>query len=572
MSNWWDNGIKGNSMSNNFAVSTGLGRAMPDTTYTTLKIDNPSIIGSVPLKETLDTDTSTYLLLTTESGTQIYAIVNSTYSSETTQRYRPEEMVHIVYHNISFKLKKGGTELSFGTTYGLPSYIAGDPNPYNNKLRTGLSERLAVTYRFDDAYPAAKESAVSQLICVASNDGIDFYELGYEGTQRVNDTPYHATPVRYVGRIPASALNNDFWFEPDEDFLTPQEADQSGTGSGRGEGVYDYPGEDVGFPTLPTVSVLGIGNYKMFNPTGAQLGDVIDGLWFSGGITELIELFKRFLFKPKESLVSITMMPFNVASSASTSRVYLGNFDTGVDAPIITQQFQTIDCGSINVPLKYASVLDYSPYQKATLFLPFVGFRNINVDQIAGGTIAIKYNVDVLTGAAVCFVRITDGHNSNNSVLYNFDCNIGVQVPVSSDKYDAMISGILSVGSRIASASIGAGAIGGSIAKAAGAGAVSSIPSAMETISASHGIDASGQLSSTAGVLGEFTPYLVLEQVNQSLPAGYNSHEGYPSNITSQLGSLTGYTEVEKIHLNIPEASSIELTEIEQLLTHGVIL
>lgn len=562
MANWWDNGIKGNSISNDFAVSSGLAEAIPNTQ--SYKVSNPNIIGSVTLKETLTTDESTYLLLTTESGTQIYAIVTSSYSQATTHVYRPEEDVHTVTHAIRFKLKKGGTELTFETNYGLPTFIAGDPNPYNYKVRKAPSERTAYTYYFGEAFPAAKESAVSQLICFANDNGIDIYELGYAGTQYVGTTGYTGTSCRFVGRIPASALNNDFWFEPTEDFLTPQQADQSGTGSGRGTGVYDYPGEDVDFPTLPTTSVLNIANYKMFNPTGTQLGGVIGKLWFEDfSLTELIEVIQRFIFKPKESLVSVTMVPFNV-SSGSSERVYLGKMDTGVDAPIVTAQFQTIDCGSINVPLKYASVLDYSPFQKAILFIPFVGFRNINVDQIAGGTIAIKYNVDVLTGSAVCFVRITDGQDSNNSVLYTYDCNLAIQVPVSSDKYDAMVSALLHLGGSLIGAA-GGGQFGVSTA-------ANAIPSAIDAISAAHGIDQSGQLASTVGILGEFCPYLVLEQVNQSLPAGYNSHEGYPSNITSQLGSLSGYTEVEKIHLNIPEASSIELTEIEQLLTHGVIL
>lgn len=562
MSNWWDNGIKGNSMSNNFAVSTGLAVAIPNTQN--YKVGNPNIIGSVQLKETLDTDESTYLLLTTESGTQIYAIVTSDYSETPITVYRPQTQAHTVTHSIRFKLKKEGTELTFETNYSLPAFIAGDPDPYHLKIRTGPVESNALAYRFSDAFPAGKHTQVSQLICFANNNGIDIYELGYAGTQYVGDVGYPGTATRYVGRIPASALNNTFWFEPTEDYLTPQEADQSGTGSGRGSGVYDYPGEDIGFPSLPTTSVLNIANYKLFNPTGTQLGGVIDKLWFEDfSLTELVEVVQRFFFKPKDSLVSVTMLPFNVQSGAA-EKVYLGKMDTGVTAPVVTSQFQTVDCGTLSVPLKYASVLDYSPFQKAQLFIPFVGFRNLNVDQIVGGTIAIKYNVDVLTGSAICFVRVTDNQDSNNSVLYTYDCNLAIQVPISSDKYDALVSSLMHLGGAL----VGAG-VGGQFGAATAAQA---IPSAIDAIAAAHGVEQSGQLASTVGILGEFTPYLVLEQVNQSLPAGYNSHEGYPSNITSQLGSLTGYTEVEKIHLNIPEASSLELTEIESLLTSGVIL
>ena len=66
-------------------------------------------------------------------------------------------------------------------------------------------------------------------------------------------------------------------------------------------------------------------------------------------------------------------------------------------------------------------------------------------------------------------------------------------------------------------------------------------------------------------------PYLILISPRQALPSKQNEFIGYPSLITVQLTELSGYTEVQSIHLeNIP-ATQEELAEIESLLEGGVI-
>lgn len=561
MSNWWDNGIKGNSNSINIVTSSAvsvIGGVANLNGYS----NSGFIVGKEP-PDTIETVTPN-LIMSTQNGTQVFIDVITKKAPTTRVFYRPEETRNFYEYTAVLRLHKPNvSDLTYSTEYIFAHTIAGIADMYQFETRIIQDDEDSQRYYGSRAFPFSKGGMVNNIGVISQDDGLHFYVVGFPGKQIYGNYTYTA-PAREICLLPSSALNNAFWFDPDTDHLDDADRDPSGTGGGRGTGTYNYPGEDIGFPELPNVSVIDIANYNMFNPTGAQLGNVISKLWFEDfSITEIIEVIQRFIFKPKESLVSVTMLPFNVNSGAA-SRVYLGKMNTGVDAPVVLSQFQTIDCGTLNVPLRYASVLDYSPYQKAVLFIPFVGFRNINVDQIAGGTIAIKYNVDVLTGSAQCFVRITDNESSNNSVLYTYDCNLAIQVPISSDKYDAMVGSLIRLGGALIGAKTG-GQFGMSTAGKA-------IPSAIDAISASHGIDQSGQLGSTVGILGEFQPYLVLEQVNQSLPAGYESYEGYPSNITASLSNMSGYTEIESIHLNIPGATDTELAEIESLLTSGVIL
>ena len=211
--------------------------------------------------------------------------------------------------------------------------------------------------------------------------------------------------------------------------------------------------------------------------------------------------------------------------------------------------------------MKYGSVLDYSPYEQTQIFLPFIGVRSINVDQISGGTIAIKYNVDLLTGSAVCFVKVNNT-GCSNSVLYTYDCNLAMQVPITSQDYSQLFSSFMGMGKALTHGSI-PGAIGSGMDAAMNAASMACL---------SGRVEQSGQLSSNTGMLSGFKPYLILEHPVQSLPADYATYNGFPSNITSTLMGLNGFTVVESIHLEIPGATEEELRDIETYLHNGVVL
>ena len=140
------------------------------------------------------------------------------------------------------------------------------------------------------------------------------------------------------------------------------------------------------------------------------------------------------------------LFPFT-PTAGSNAEIKFGMYPTGVTAPT-TGQWASLDCGSITVPMKYGSVLDYSPYEQAQLFLPFVGVRSISVDQISGGKIYIKYNVDMLTGSATAFVKV-ENTGCNTSVLYTFDCNLAVQVPITSNDYSQLFTSLMGMGTAL---------------------------------------------------------------------------------------------------------------------------
>ena len=268
-----------------------------------------------------------------------------------------------------------------------------------------------------------------------------------------------------------------------------------------------------------------------------------------------IATFQKLVEAPLDSLISLECVPITPTVGNSAS-VMLGNFDTDVDAPVVSQQYYTIDFGTLKVNEYWGSALDYSPYTKAELYLPGgVGIVDVNVDDIMGKTLAIKYNYDILSGNFTAQVKC------GQSVLYKFPGVVKETVPITARVKDAM-QAILSGGIMLAGAATGAGI--------AGAAAIST---AVNVAMAKTRVSRSGSMNGSVGLLDDFTPYLIIHRPKQSLAADFKSFKGYPSNITAVLSNLTGYTEVEYIHLTgINGATDTELSEIESLLQGGVII
>lgn len=82
----------------------------------------------------------------------------------------------------------------------------------------------------------------------------------------------------------------------------------------------------------------------------------------------------------------------------------------------------------------------------------------------------------------------------------------------------------------------------------------------------------SGSLGQNNGAIASQTPYIIISRPTLSMPANYGHYHGYPSNITTGLSSLKGYTEVGNIHLDNIPCNSVEEDMINRLLRGGVII
>ena len=329
--------------------------------------------------------------------------------------------------------------------------------------------------------------------------------------------------------------------------------DNGGTSEpGGGDGDFDDATDSVDFPDLPTVSATNTGFITLFNPSLVQLQTLSAYMWSSGFD---LDTLKKLFADPMDAILGLSIVPCSVPNGG-LANVKVGNIDTGVSMTKAASQYVVIDCGSVTVKKYWGAYLDYSPYTKAQLYLPFIGIRPIDIDEIMGKTVHIKYYIDILSGACSAFVKV------GNSILYNYIGQCASSIPITGSDWTNVINGVLGI----------AGAIGTTVATGGAAAPMAAMTIASTAVnSLKPTIEKSGALSGTGGMLGVKKPYLIIQYPNQAVPKRQNAFIGYPSFVYKKINALDGYNELESVHLeNIP-ATGDELAEIEAIVKSGVI-
>lgn len=343
-----------------------------------------------------------------------------------------------------------------------------------------------------------------------------------------------------------------FWAEGSAAPTDPYE--QGGTSTtGGGTGNFDLSSDQIDIPNVPTLSAVDTGLVTLYTPTLAQLQDLARYLWNANSAT--IDWWKKLIANPLDLILGLSIVPVSVPAGA-TENVRVGLIDTGVAMTKAASQYVQVDCGALNVTEFYGAALDYLPFRKTSIYLPFIGTRTISTDDIMGKTVHVVYNIDLLSGALTAMIKCGD------AVLYQYSGSCAMSIPLTGQTFTDMITSTIQL----------AAGIGATIASGGAAAGIVSASAANSVMSMKPAIERAGGVSGAAGQLAVMRPYLIGEIPRQSVPEHYNKYAGYPSNISAVLGDLSGYTEIETIHLSGINATKPELEEIETLLKGGVFI
>lgn len=330
--------------------------------------------------------------------------------------------------------------------------------------------------------------------------------------------------------------------------LSPYESEEGG-----GNGDYNTNNTSVDFPTIPTLTMLGTGLVNVWNPSAYDLKQLNSWLWRD---TSIFDDAKKLIDSPLSLISSLKMLPCAV-SVGSEEHFCLAGVDSNINMRPVTNQFVTIDCGTVTITEFFGSALDYGAYTKLRVFLPFIGIKDLSPDDCMGGKLQIKYIVDVVTGDCVACLKCTRQNLSN--VLYTYGGNMAYDVPISGLNYGAK---------NKADVMALSGAVGGIMSQ----NPSQVISSAMGIMTNKPTFERASDLKGNTGFIGERRAFLIIERPIQSLPSQFNHYKGSPSNITAQLGSLTGYTEVDTLIETNIHCTDTEFDEINELLKEGVYL
>lgn len=352
--------------------------------------------------------------------------------------------------------------------------------------------------------------------------------------------------------------------ETDEDPSDPYSDDgnsKEGGGDGSGGGGWLDSIDPAQIPPLPNINVCDLGLITMYNPSQGEVKALSEFLW-SGAFD--LNTYKKLFGNPMEGIIGLAIVPVS-PDLGGYKNVKIGNIDTGVGMSFLSSNWKEIDCGWCDIEKFVGCFMDADPYTKISIYLPFIGIRSLSADDINGGSIHVVYHVDVLTGACACFIQ-----HSERGVLYTYNGSCITNVPLTSINFSgaiqnavsAVISGIgMAAGMATGAAPVTAMSAAGLLNSAANA-ALNSKPQ----------IQRSGNLGGSAGILSILSPYVIIERPDISIPANMAKHIGNVSNMTYTLGSISGFTMCEYVHIEKCTGTTEEIKEIETLLKEGVYL
>lgn len=318
---------------------------------------------------------------------------------------------------------------------------------------------------------------------------------------------------------------------------------------------------DVGTGTTsPIIPPVGSASalWSVYHPTQAQVNSFGAWLWTGDIITQIQQLLQN----PMEGIITLHKV-FAPPVDSGNGTIVVGRLDSNVPSATVTQQYVTVDCGSIDCYEEFGNVFDYAPYTSVSIYLPFIGIAPLSVDDIMRSTIHVTYGVDVFTGACLAMIEVTRDGNTVN--MYQYAGVASVEYPLTGSVHSGLITGIMGmVGgfATIATAGAAAPAAVGGVA-AVGAGALSTGRQSQSR---------SGNFSGNAGAMGIKKPYLIIERPQTKVAETFPELAGYPTNYSCKLGDCSGHVVVKHAHIEGINATDTELEQIDSLLKDGVIV
>lgn len=327
----------------------------------------------------------------------------------------------------------------------------------------------------------------------------------------------------------------------DEDNPT-SEGGNSQTGGGGGSYPSSTGGVDHPNSEGMAIDVTNSGFVTLYNPTQTQAHAFANWLFSDIGDPEALRI-KRLIANPLDFTLFLALAHFTPNSKVDDEIMYAG-ISTGIIAHKCSQ-FKVLEMGYIDLIGDTKLFLDYQPYTKISVFLPYIGIRQLNPDHLIGSRISLVYNIDCLSGACVATLKCTrairreKGDSELKDVLYHFDGNCFEQIPLTATDWRGMIQSMFSVVGGVAS--IAGGGVSGNVG-AVGTGITQIVDGVIsQKVSVSH----AGNLSGASGYIDSQTPYLIIERPLDDNPYNYRHYKGFVVNMRFNLSQLHGYVEIE---------------------------
>lgn len=325
---------------------------------------------------------------------------------------------------------------------------------------------------------------------------------------------------------------------------------------------------------LPFSSTTGL--ISVYHPTQAELLSFAQWLWVTWQDATIDKIWNN----PFDGIITLFEL-YCTPTDVGRKNIRSGFLDSGVSSETISR-YTELNCGTVGVPEYYGNYLDYAPYTKAYIYLPFIGVVELNSDDIVGHAVNVTYKIDEYNGSCIAQItvaKVTDVNGESveySNLFYQYSGNCAVELPIAGGSQAAIKAGMLeaaawgvgSVISGIITGGMSGGLnVGQSIGNNIAQGAASAVRS---VVSAKSSVQHSGTFGSSYGSLGVKIPFITIVRPKQIQIPNYNELYGYQAHKAVNIGECTGYLRCREVHVISPTASDDEKLQIEQLLKTGV--
>lgn len=247
--------------------------------------------------------------------------------------------------------------------------------------------------------------------------------------------------------------------------------------------------------------------FTIYEPTNANMKKINDAIFINAADGTTINV-QQYFSSYKKFYCKIPVAGYKPLKG--------GRYDFGEQAPYVKEHTIVVDCGSVEIPEQYQSLLDYSPFSRLTIYLPFIGFQELDDKLVVGHTLKVQYVVDVLSGR--CLAQLFVDRTDLQSCFAEY---------------------------------------GGTIA-------------ADEIFGTDNGYNYYGAYElMTTMQLGELSCY-VLIHTKMPLEGDIVNYKGLPTNEIVKVGDVSGFVKYSSIHVDGMTATDAEKSEIESLLLSGI--
>lgn len=317
------------------------------------------------------------------------------------------------------------------------------------------------------------------------------------------------------------------------------------------------PNDDLGFCAI----------WRM---TPSYLETFCQWLWSNNFIDQVLAYFNS----PNDAIVGVHKIYWTPTYETAMKEIRCGYLNSNCNGWPVTQRYNTIDCGTVELDEVYGNVYDYTDTE-VIIYLPYIGFIPLDLSLCMRGTIGVKYVLDVVSGAGVCQISVTRDGLENHIASYG--CSCASPIPISSGNYIAIVQ---SVATAAAQAIQGVGGLVNSkaFAKMNELGKAGQITGVAEGAlgaldGAKTSVQLSGRFSSQVGDMDNKKPYLIIKRPNAIPAQSTYDFIGKPSRQVATLSSLSGFNQVTRIHpADIGSMTEDELAELEEIFGSGVIM